>query len=68
MKRLIESEDLVQHKGRIVYTDNWYTSFVLAKALFEKYRWLLVGTITPTDKKDRKLHDIPLLKLSNSAL
>ena len=38
VKILIESADLTQHKGRILYTDNWYTSFVLAKALFEKYR------------------------------
>ena len=36
VKRLIESADLTQHKGRILYTDNWYTSFVLAKVLFEK--------------------------------
>ena len=68
VKRLIESTDLVQRKGRIVYTDNWYTRLVLAKVLFGKYSRLLVGTITPIDKKDRKLQDIPFLKLSNVAL
>ena len=40
---------------------------MLAKHLFEKYRWTLVGTIVPTDKKTREDHDIPFLKLSNGA-
>ena len=56
-----------QTRGRTVYTDNYYTSINLAKHLFEKYRWTLVGTIIPTDKKTREDHDIPFLKLSNGA-
>ena len=39
----------------------------LAKHIFEKYGWMIVGTITPTDKKSRSDHDIPFLKLSNGA-
>jgi hypothetical protein len=50
-----------------LYTDNYYTSIKLAKHLFEKCRWTLVGTIVPTDKKTREDHDIPFLKLSNGA-
>ena len=54
--------------GRILYTHNWYTSVQLAKVLYEKYKWLMVGTITPTEKKDRTNDDIPFVKLSNGAL
>ncbi len=39
----------------------------LVKHLFEKYRWTMVGTIVPTDKKTREDHYIPFLKLSNGA-
>jgi hypothetical protein len=39
----------------------------LAKHLFEKYRWTMVGTIVPTDKKTCEDHDIPFLKLSKGA-
>ena len=40
--RLIIYTDLVQHKGRILYTDNWYTSLVLTKAFLKNIRgcWL----------------------------
>jgi hypothetical protein len=34
-------------------------SMKLAKHLFEKYGWTIVGTIVPTDKKTCKDHDIP---------
>jgi len=47
---------------------HWYTSIALTAFLCEKYRWLFVGTIMPTDKKDRKGDDPPFLKLSNGAL
>ena len=65
--RLVNEAELTAPRGRTLYTDNYYTSMKLAKHLFEKYRWTLVGTIVPTDKKTREDHDIPFLKLSNGA-
>lgn len=40
----------------------------LAKHLYEKHGWTLVGTMTPTDKKARGDTDVPFLKLSNGGL
>ena len=65
--QLITDADLTKHRGRTLYTDNWYTSMKLAKHLFEKYGWTLVGTISPTDKKSRQDLDVPFLKLSEGA-
>ncbi|KAL9183005.1 hypothetical protein ACHAXT_004792, partial [Thalassiosira profunda] len=55
-------------RGRVLVTDNWYTSLRLAMHFFEKYGWTIVGTINPTDKKSRADYDIPFLKLSRGAL
>ena len=65
--RLVKETELTRSRGCTLYTNNYYTSIKLAKHLFEKYRWTLVGTIVPTDKKTREDHDIPFLKLSNGA-
>ena len=65
--RLIKEAGLTGAKGRVLYTDNYYTSMKLAKHMFERYSWTIVGTIVPTDKKYRADHDIPFLKLSNGA-
>ncbi len=65
--RLVNEAELTGPRGRTLYTNNYYTSVKLAKHLFEKYRWTMVGTIVPTDKKTREDHDIPFLKLSNGA-
>ena len=54
-------------RGRVLYTDNYYTSIKLAKHMFNNYGWTIVGTISPTDKKSRQDEDIPFLKLSNGA-
>ena len=37
------------------YPDAKYTYVGLAEFLYEKYRWLFVGTIVPTEKKLRKV-------------
>ena len=66
--RLINGAKITSAKGRTLYTDNWYTSIDLAKHLYEKYGWTVVGTITPTAKLDRKAHDVPFVKLSNGAM
>ena len=65
---LIRQADLNTCKGRVLITDNYYTTVALAKHMFTKYRWTIIGTITPTDKKSRTDEDFPFLKLSNGAL
>lgn len=51
--------------GRILYTDNWYTSFKLASDLFKQFKWVfLVGTSAPTEKKSSEdYYDIPFRSL-----
>jgi hypothetical protein len=65
--RLVKEAELMGPHGHSLYTNNYLTSMKLSKHLFEKYRWTIVGTIVPTDKKIREDHDIPFLKLSNGA-
>jgi hypothetical protein len=65
--RLVKQAELTGPRGHSLNTDKYYTSMKLAKHLFEKYRWTMVGTIVLTDKKTREDHDIVFLKLSNGA-
>ena len=37
----------------------------LAKHMFNKYGWKIVGTMVPTYKKSRANHNIPFLKFLN---
>ncbi len=53
--------------GRTVYSDNCYTSVKMAKHLYEKYGWTLVGTVVPTEKTSRSDEDLLFVKLSNGA-
>ena len=53
---------LTSLKGRIIYTDNYYTSMALAKHIFNRYGYTVFGTILPMDKKSRDYHDITFLK------
>jgi hypothetical protein len=71
-ERLIHAADLVTGamgmiRGKMVYSDNYYTSMNLAKHLYAKHNWSLVGAIVLTEKKQRADEDIPFLKLSNRA-
>ena len=66
-EKLITDAGLTSRRGRVLTTDNWYTSVALATLLFEKYGWTLVGTIVPTDKGQREKYDIPFSKLSKGA-
>ena len=66
-ENLCVSAGLTTQRGRVLYTDNYYTSIKLARIMFEKYGWTIVGTIVATDKKSREDFDIPFLKLSNGA-
>ena len=65
---LIREAGLGVYRGRVLYTENWYTTMRLAVHLFETYGWTMVGTITPTDKKSRQDLDVPFLKFSSGAL
>ena len=42
---------LLTNRGHILFTDNYYTSIKLAKHMYEKHGWTVVGTISPTKKK-----------------
>jgi hypothetical protein len=71
-ERLIQAADLVTGatvmiRACTIYSDNYYTSIKLAKHLYKEYTWSLVGTIVPTDKKQRADEDVPFIKLSNGA-
>ena len=63
--RLITNAGLTVKIGRIIYTDNWYTSIKLARTLLEKYNWLFVGKSLPTENKTWEVYDIPFHKISN---
>jgi len=66
--KLVDDVGLTIARGQILYTNNYYTSVKLAKLMYEKYGWILVGTISATEKKSRENEDIPFLKSSNSAM
>ena len=65
---LISKAGLTGVRGRVLTTDNWYTSIALAIHLFEVYGWALVGTIVATDKQTREKLDFPFGKLSKGAV
>ena len=62
------SAGLTNHRGRILFTDNFYTSMALATHMWNKYGWTICGTITLTDKKSRQDYDVPFVKMSKVAL
>ena len=64
---MVKDAELTSARGRVLYTNNYYTSVKLAKHMFLEYGWTIVGTIVPTDKKSRADEDIPFLKMSNGA-
>jgi hypothetical protein len=47
--------------------DNYYTTVNLARHMFDRYGWTIIGTVVPTDKKTHVDYDIPFCKLSNGA-
>ena len=68
VKRLITTAGLTSARGRILFTDNWYTSVQLATMLYDEYGWRFCGTITPTEKLSRQDSDVPFAKLSKGGL
>ena len=53
--RLVKDTNLTAHCGRMICTDNYYTSVQLDKHIFEKYGWTIIGTIVPTDTNHGKM-------------
>ena len=64
MYRFINGADLIYCKGRILYSNNWYTTTRLAKYLYETYHWLFVGAVVANESKDRHDNSVPFRKLS----
>lgn len=64
---LARRSNLHNQKGRVLYTDNYYTSVKLARYFFEEFGWTITGTYSPTDKKSRQDEDFPFLRLSQGA-
>jgi hypothetical protein len=58
---------IVGSAGRILYTDNYYTSIEVMKHIWAKFRMLYVGVIRLTDKKSRTADDFPFHLLSKGA-
>ena len=65
--KLCRDAGLLEARGRVLHTDNYYTSIKLAKHMFEKYGSTICVTVVPTEKKHREEEDFPFLKLSNGA-
>jgi hypothetical protein len=68
VKRLLSGSKNGASKGRILYTDNFYTSLGLMTYLYIAYSMLLVGTYRLTKKKSRTADDFPFHKISNAAI
>eukprot|EP00956_Cyclotella_meneghiniana_P022021 scaffold40902_cov50-Cyclotella_meneghiniana.AAC.1 len=64
---LAKQANIHRQKGRVLYTDNYYTSVKLARYFFEEFGWTITGTYAPTDKKSRSDEDFPFLRLSRGA-
>ena len=52
-ERLVKRAKLISANGRVLQTDNWYTSMKLAKTMYQKYAWTICGTIVPIENKAR---------------
>ena len=66
--RLIRKAGLAGQVGRILFTDNYYTSMDVMKHVHETYGMLFVGTMKLTEKKTRTGADFPFRKLSSGAM
>ena len=67
--KLLEMAGLLSEgAGRILFTDNWYTSLALMNHLYFKWGFLLIGTYVLSKKLARTASDFPFHQLSNGAL
>ena len=60
----MDGELLNNSSGRVLYTDNYYTSESLMEMMHTKYNAFVVGTTAMTKKKSRTKDDFPFHKLS----
>ena len=68
ISRLLYGAGATGTLGRILYTDNFYTSLRVMKYIYLSFGMLLVGTYALTKNKSRTADDFPFAKLSNGAL
>ena len=66
--RLLLTAGVVYSVGRILYTDNFYTSLDVMTHVYTAFGMLLVGTYSLTKKKSRTAADFPFHKISNGAM
>lgn len=64
VSRLLHGAGATGTSGRILYTDNFYTSLKVMNHIFTSFGMLLVGTYALTKKKSRSADDFPFAKLS----
>jgi hypothetical protein len=68
ISRLLYGAGATGTTGRILYTDNFYTSLCVMKYIYVPFAMLLVGTYAQTKKKSLTADDFPFAKLSKGAL
>ena len=62
-----DSAFLTNSSGRVLYTDNWYTSEETMEHVYGQYKMFLVGTVKLSKKKSRSSDDFLFHKLSGPA-
>jgi hypothetical protein len=67
--RLVNMANLAgRSAGRVLYTDNWYTSLKCLTMVYKTFGMFMVGTHKMTKKVKRLATDCPFHRLSNGAL
>jgi hypothetical protein len=59
---------VVRGKGRVLYTDNFYTSMEVMQHVFDRFGVLMVGTYALKKKKSRTAADFPFDRLSKTCM
>jgi hypothetical protein len=59
---------VVRGKGRVLYTDNFYTSMEVMQHVFERFGVLMVGTFALTKNKSGTAATFPFHRLSKSCM
>lgn len=68
ISRLLENGEFEKTPGRIMYTDNYYTSLEVMAHLWSTYKMFLVGTFRMQKKKSTTAVDFAFHKLSAASL
>jgi hypothetical protein len=67
ISRLLYGAGVTGTSGRILYTDNFYTSLWVMKNMYVSFAMLLVGMYALMKDKSRTADDFPFAKLSKGA-